>query len=189
LEEIGGFPRKLTEDAYLTMMLAEKGFKIAYLSDTFIVEKAPKTFSAHLKQRLRWFQGYLECLPSLISRFRVLGVRSALLLLLYASPIAALFTTFSNTLFAAYWIAKALGVVSVSEFIVRSIVPPVFYWGLTLLVVGNLFLIYYILYTVADSRYRSLSPYVYLLPLYWFVNGCVAFVSFVAPRTWRKTVR
>ncbi len=189
LLEAGGFPRKLTEDAYLTMLLAEKHLKLLYLTSEFIVEKAPKNFISQARQRLRWFQGYLECLRDIPSRVKGLGRQSFPLLILYFSPVVVFFTSLSYAIFTAYWVADILGVVPVTSFIKEITPPPIFYWGLTLLVLGNLFLMYYLLYVLAGTEFEELAPYVFILPAYWALNGVIAAASFVLPMSWRKTVR
>ncbi len=190
LKKIGGFPKVLTEDAYLVLKLAESRSNLSYLSETFIIEKAPKSLYYHLKQRLRWFQGYYQCLAELSKKLGKLGMKEVVTLLIsYASPIAAIATLISDVIFLTYWAAYLARSLNVLGAITAMYPPPIFYWGLALLVIGNLLLIYLLLYTLADSRFEKYSPYVLLMPLYWLLNGLVAVAALVAPREWRKTVR
>src|SRR6185295_5944124 len=64
LNEVGGFPEVLTEDAYLGIMLTERNKRFGLLSSV-ITEKAPRNVRAHFVQRLRWNRGYLTCLARL----------------------------------------------------------------------------------------------------------------------------
>src|SRR5205814_3178920 len=65
LNEVGGFPEVLTEDAYLGIVLTEKGKRFGLVSSV-ITEKAPRNVRAHFVQRLRWNRGYLTCLLRLM---------------------------------------------------------------------------------------------------------------------------
>ena len=64
LDEVGGFPEVLTEEAYLGLLLSEGGRRFAIV-DSVVVEKAPRNAKAHLTQRSRWHRGYLTCLRRL----------------------------------------------------------------------------------------------------------------------------
>src|SRR5437016_2012983 len=65
LNEVGGFPEVLTEDALLGLMLTERGKRFGLVASV-ITEKAPRNIRAHFVQRLRWNRGYLTCLWRLI---------------------------------------------------------------------------------------------------------------------------
>ena len=65
LNEVGGFPEVLTEDAYLGLILTERGKRFGLVSSV-ITEKAPRNLRAHFVQRLRWNRGYLTCLWRLV---------------------------------------------------------------------------------------------------------------------------
>jgi len=64
LDEVGGFPEVLTEDAYLGLVLTEGGKRFGIV-DSVVVEKAPRNARAHFTQRSRWHRGYLTCLRRL----------------------------------------------------------------------------------------------------------------------------
>src|SRR5262249_20034787 len=77
LREVGGFPEVLTEDAYLGLLLTERGKRFGLVSSV-ITEKAPKNIRAHFVQRLRWNRGYLTCLWRLMRSRLSLGRKMAL---------------------------------------------------------------------------------------------------------------
>lgn len=59
---IGGFSNDtVTEDADMTMTLAERGFKVK-LVDTSFKSEAPESFIGVLLQRSRWYKGTMQCL-------------------------------------------------------------------------------------------------------------------------------
>jgi cellulose synthase/poly-beta-1,6-N-acetylglucosamine synthase-like glycosyltransferase len=66
LDEVGGFPEVLTEDAYLGLILSENGRSFGIL-DSVVVEKAPRNTKAHFTQRSRWHRGYLTVLRKLFT--------------------------------------------------------------------------------------------------------------------------
>jgi cellulose synthase/poly-beta-1,6-N-acetylglucosamine synthase-like glycosyltransferase len=60
LRAVGGWDaHNLTEDADLGMRLARFGYGSAVIAST-TYEEAPARFSAWLKQRRRWFQGWMR---------------------------------------------------------------------------------------------------------------------------------
>ena len=192
LKHIGGFPEKLTEDAYLAILLARDRKPITYLDTTYVVEKAPSGFKSYVDQRLRWIQGYYECLAATMSLLfrRELGFRDSIpLLISFISPILGIGTFLTHTLFIAYWISYFLGIKYMLVVLNTIFVPIVFYWGMFNLVVGNLAIIYQILYTMSDSMFQELVPYVLLLPLYWYMLGLLSILALFLPKEWRRTKR
>jgi len=192
LRRVGGFPLSLAEDAYLAVLIARDGGKVAYLRDTYIVERAPKTFISQVRQKIRWTQGYFECLTLLTKTLLKgkLGLRKSLPLLMpYFSPITSIATLITHTLFIVYWVAFVAGLNSVTSAYTLMFPAPVFYWGLFNTIVGNTYLIYLTLYLVSDTRFSRLAPYTLLMPLYWYLIGAVVLVALLTPRYWRKTER
>ncbi|MEM4841583.1 MAG: glycosyltransferase family 2 protein, partial [Nanopusillaceae archaeon] len=58
---VGGFDEKnLTEDMEIAMRILSFGFKIRYCPEVIVKTKAPKGFVSLLKQRLRWYLGFIE---------------------------------------------------------------------------------------------------------------------------------
>ncbi len=192
LRSVGGFPMSLAEDAYLALLIARDGEVVSYLSNTYIVEKAPKTFISQVRQKIRWVQGFYECLVALTKMLlkRELSIRRVgSLLLPYFSPVTSIATVVTHTLFIIYWLAFLLGATSVMSIYDILFPAPIFYWGLFNMVVGNTYLIYLTLYLVSDTRFSKLAPYALLMPAYWYLVGFVTIVATLAPREWRKTER
>ena len=171
LREVGGFPEVLTEDAYLGIMLTERGKRFGLVSSV-ITEKAPKDMKSHFIQRLRWNRGYLTCLWRLI-RSDLSITRKAALSLPFITPITCALAFLGWLVLAATWrLPSAL-----------SIGTLVFLIGVPLCVTSYL----HMLWTL---RLRRSMPFVLLLPYYWTFVGVAATCSFFKDTTtWGKTER
>jgi cellulose synthase/poly-beta-1,6-N-acetylglucosamine synthase-like glycosyltransferase len=191
LEAVGGFPEVLAEDAYLTILLAEKGFKIALL-DSEVEELAPKGWRSAVKQRLRWFRGYAQCLARLAKA--KLSLKSRLgLLFAYWSPAVCGASLITTTFFALYWVTWAFAphVSLVAPWMTTTLYARyMYYWSALLAYVISLTLLYTIAYLIAGGRFERLVPYVILLPFYWTFLGLIALLTPFAPsRRWLRTER
>ncbi len=191
LEKIGGFPNSITEDAFLTVELATDGRRIAYLQNSHIVERAPLTFRALLKQRVRWFRGYYECIAEILRRRKSIGyINTIKILPAYMGPLISLATTLSFTIFTAYLIALVLHIPTLVAFITETIKGPVYYLAASLFFGGNLYFISMLNYYSSDTRFERYAPYIYLAFVYWYVIGITALVALFAREiSWYKTER
>ncbi len=182
LKRIKGFPRVLTEDAMLALLLAKQGFKISYGKGE-IYEKAPRKLIPYINQRVRWFQGYYQCLLELVRNTDKLSLKVFLsLLLAYMSPIAAL----ASALFYTILIVVALAYV----FNINLLIPAtLIYWSLSLLTIGVLSLLTILIRALKLKKTRISRLHVIATLLYWYLNGIVSFLSIILPRTWRRTIR
>jgi len=182
LKRINGFPRVLTEDAMLALLLAKQGFKISYGKGE-IYEKAPRKLVPYINQRIRWFQGYYQCLLELVRNINKLSLRVFLsLLLAYMSPIAALASALFYTILA----------VAVFAYVFNISLPihaALIYWSLSLLIIGVFSLLTILIQALKLKKTRINRLHVIVTPLYWYLNGIVAFLSIMLPRTWRRTIR
>ena len=67
LRELRGWdPYNVTEDADLGMRLARFGYRSAVINST-TYEEAPARFSAWLRQRTRWFKGWMRPVNNIFS--------------------------------------------------------------------------------------------------------------------------
>ena len=173
LREIGGFPEKLTEDSYMTMLVALKNRKAA-LIDSIIYEGAPSTLRSLIKQRLRWYKGYLECLWDLISVYsRCLNPLITIkLLVAYMEPLALISTMLS---FIVVGLALTMQV----------IVPyHVFYMAFTVFMLT----LFAPLYVILDLKVKD--PIVILAPLYWAMQGLISIIALLPIKVpWLRTLR
>ena len=61
LRKIGLFaPNNITEDMEIALRLHAGGYKIENSFNAFVVTNCPKTFRSLLRQRMRWYRGYIE---------------------------------------------------------------------------------------------------------------------------------
>ena len=189
LRKVGGFPESLAEDGMLTIDIALHGYKVLYMN-ALLVEKAPQTFKSHLRQRIRWIQGYYQCVKRLARKAFHMSLKAiAGLLLAYMVSILEISAMVSDTIFAIYWGAWLLNIQPIVDSI-RALYPgPIFYWAFFLLVLGNLSVFLTYLYLLARHRKDNLAIYIYTLPIYWYIIGLAALVAPLMPKVWYKTER
>jgi cellulose synthase/poly-beta-1,6-N-acetylglucosamine synthase-like glycosyltransferase len=193
LDEIGGFPEVLTEDAYLGLLLCERGRRFGIL-DSVVVEKAPRNAKAHFVQRSRWHRGYLTCLRRLFTS--KLSFRRKLFFLMPLIAPLSCSLAFLGWTFILCRVAVSMAVGSNWEYgIGISLEAPilagiVYYWSLVLACVGiPLILLSYtqVLWVEKEHSYMRVLP---LIPLYWMFVGFVATCSFFrGTKKWGKTER
>lgn len=102
LEELGGFREDvLAEDAELTVRLATKGVKLGFYNG-YVWVSVPSKLGLLLKQRIRWYRGYVDALWKNIKGLtKGLNVLTLDILLLFSSPIFAALG-FLNTILVAH---------------------------------------------------------------------------------------
>ena len=191
LEACGGFPEVLTEDGYLSILLAERGFKFGLL-DSEVEELAPKGWRSNIRQRLRWNRGYVQCISRLLRSRIPLKTRLALLFA-YWAPVTCVASLITTVFFMLYWFtwAFAPGISFVAPWM-RTVIYTryLFYWSAILAYLITASLLYIIAYLIAGKRFERLAPYVISLPLYWLYLGLVALATPFAPtKKWFKTER
>jgi len=193
LDEAGGFPEVLTEDAYLGLLLTEGGRRFGIL-DSVVVEKAPRNAKAHFTQRSRWHRGYLTCLRRLFKSELSLRRKFFFLMPLIAPlscSLAFLGWSFILCRLAISLLPGAHEVHAAGISFEAPILPDLlYYWSLALACVGiPLILLSYthVLWSENERRYMRVLP---LIPLYWMFLGFVATCSFFRGTAhWGKTER
>ncbi len=65
IKNLGGFPSELAEDAALSAILGLRGYKYGYI-DSYVIELAPRSIKALIKQRIRWYKGHLKIFLDLL---------------------------------------------------------------------------------------------------------------------------
>jgi cellulose synthase/poly-beta-1,6-N-acetylglucosamine synthase-like glycosyltransferase len=193
LDEVGGFPEVLTEDAYLGLLLTEGGKRFGIV-DSVVVEKAPKNARAHFTQRSRWHRGYLTCLRRLFSS-KLSFRRKFFFLMPLVAPLSCSLAFLGWTFIlcdaaislapGAHW-KPGIGISFEAPFVAGI----VYYWSLVLACVGiPLILLSYtqVLWAEKERSYMRVLP---LIPLYWMFVGFVATCSFFrGTKQWGKTER
>ncbi len=185
LNEVGGFPEVLTEDAYLGIVLAERNKRFGLVSSV-ITEKAPKNLKAHFVQRLRWNRGYLTCLLRLI-RSSMPVKRKCALLLPFLAPMSCSLALWGWILIAVHWIAGSVTDVAARH---SSYEQFIYYWSLLLFCVGIPLCVSSYAHTLWVLGKKRSVPFLIFLPYYWAFIGVAATCSFFkSTKHWGKTER
>jgi glycosyltransferase XagB len=191
LEEVGGWDAyNVTEDADLGIRLHRLGYRTRVLDSTTL-EEANSDFVNWVKQRSRWYKGYLQtCLVHLRQPRQLLdalgwrGV-AAFVLFVAGTPLLALL----NPIF---WALTALWFVAHPAFIVALFPPWIYYPSLFCLGFGNFVFLYSALVGARDSGNPQIVLASLGAPVYWAMMSLAAVKALVqlvsAPSFWEKTV-
>jgi glycosyltransferase XagB len=192
IEDIGGWdPFNVTEDADLGMRLHRKGFRTAIL-DSVTWEEANSDFVNWIKQRSRWYKGYIQTwvvhLRHPVTLYRQLGLRSFLEFNLFVggTPLLALLNP-------VFWAMCILWFVS-EPVVIRELLPqPIYYLSLVCWLFGNFALTYLNLLMASEmvGKYKFHRAAL-LTPVYWVMMSIAAVKAAVQyvfqPSHWEKTV-
>jgi glycosyltransferase XagB len=190
LEQVGGWdPHNVTEDADLGIRLARMGYRTEIL-DSETMEEANSDVINWVKQRSRWYKGYLQTwlvhTRHPLRLVRELGPSGALgfAATVAATPLIALV----NPLF---WLLAWLWLFGESD-AVRSLFPSWLYYPAVLsMVAGNFLALYRAVIALRVSQRGELLGPVLLYPVYWALMSAAAIRAVlqlaVAPFFWEKT--
>lgn len=181
-QSLGWDPYNVTEDADLGFRLARDGWRIGTIT-TPTLEEAPATFGDWLRQRSRWFKGWMQTLAVLLHRPRrlagELGWRG--LVVLVATLAGSLGSALVHlTCLAAFVVAWWVGG------------PPS--WaglGAGVFVLGYAGSVAYKAVGLVRAGRPGLLPWLPLLPLVWLAMGLAALKAVAdlwrRPYHWEKT--
>jgi cellulose synthase/poly-beta-1,6-N-acetylglucosamine synthase-like glycosyltransferase len=191
LSEVGGWdPYNVTEDADLGIRLARRGYKTRVL-DSVTLEEANSDVINWIKQRSRWYKGYLQTwlvhMRHPVALCRELGFSGFIgfNLFIAGTPLLSLI----NPIF---WAMTALWFLVHPPVILLLFPAWLYYLGLVVMVVGNVSLFYSWLVSARIAGSRHLVFASLLVPIYWtlmslaVVKAAVQLIS--APSFWEKTV-
>lgn len=190
LKEVGAWdPFNVTEDADLGVRLQRLGYRVAVL-DSETLEEANSDSINWIKQRSRWYKGYLQTWLVHCRQLRPLpaelGWRGVIGLFLFIAGTPLL--TATNIMF---WTLTAMWFARQPEWIAALFPGPIFYAGLICLVFGNLSVLYTGIYAARSMRRPDLLGAALLTPLYWGLMGVAATKAMVQlvrqPSYWEKT--
>ena len=190
LQQLGAWdPYNVTEDADLGVRIAANGYRTAVL-DSVTLEEANSDTINWLRQRSRWYKGYLQTWLVYMRRpdrlFREIGfVPSVRFTLLMAStPIIAVVNL-------VFWYLFILWIMGQPDFIAELFPPLVFYPSLVSFVAGNALTVYMNLVGVREGRDPVLLLAVVTYPLYWLLMSIAAtkgmWQLLFRPSYWEKT--
>lgn len=182
-------PHNVTEDADLGIRLTRLGYSIGVL-DSLTEEEANSDFVNWVKQRSRWYKGYLQTwlvhMRHPVTVHRELGLRGALGLHLFIAGTPL--TTFLNPVF---WTLVLVWFVQQPAWIALLFPAGIFYLALTCFVIGNAAIIYTNVLTTRVMHDPGLLGAALLVPLYWVMMSIAAvkavFQLIWAPSYWEKT--
>ena len=191
LRAVGGWdPFNVTEDADLGIRLARRGYKTRVLDSTTF-EEANSDVINWIKQRSRWYKGYLQTWLVHMRRPRALlhelGWRGfvGFNLFIGGTPMLALLNP-------VFWAMTALWFLVHPPVIVALFPAWLYYLGLGVMVLGNVAQFYSWMLSARMIGSRRLVFASILIPFYWVLMSLAAIKAAVqlisAPSFWEKTV-
>ena len=190
VRELGGWdPYNVTEDADLGVRLHRRGFRTRVL-DSVTEEEANSDFINWIKQRSRWYKGYLQTWLVHMRHPRQLrkqiGLRGIFGMTLFVggTPTLALL----NPIF---WTLTLLWLIIGPGFIEIFYPWPTYFLALFCMVIGNAVMIYMGLLSIRHQRRPDLVIGALTVPVYWLMMSLSAVKAFAqlvrAPSFWEKT--
>jgi len=183
-------PFNVTEDADLGIRMYREGYKVGVL-ESVTFEEANSDFVNWIKQRSRWYKGYLQTffvhLRAPVRLCREIGLPGVAQLFLFigGTPLLALL----NPIF---WLTTMIWFLAHPAFIQSLFPAPLYYGSLACWALGNFLLFYFTLASCRLSRRPELLWAALLVPLYWVMMSMAAAKAFFqligAPTFWEKTV-
>lgn len=190
LRALGGWdPYNVTEDCDLGIRMFRARYEIKVL-ESVTLEEANSDFVNWVKQRSRWYKGYLQTFlihlraPRQLKReigFKGIGHLCAFV---GGTPILAVVNPFFWTITLIWFVAHPV--------FVEEIYPaPVYYVGLTLWAGGNFLLLYLTVLTARHTMPVGLVLAALLVPLYWVMMSIASVKAIwqlvITPSFWEKT--
>ena len=190
LTDIGAWdPFNVTEDADLGVRLHRLGYRTGVL-DSITYEEANSDFVNWVRQRSRWYKGYLQTWlvnmrhPKELQRD--LGWKAFILFNLFVggTPLLAMLNP-------VFWIMTILWFITRSTIILSLFPMPVYYAGLICWLAGNFIFVYATMLSAFESDEPKMVLAAALTPIYWLMMAVAATKAFfqivVSPSYWEKT--
>ncbi|TFI43023.1 glycosyltransferase [Rhodococcus sp. 1R11] len=190
IDEVGAWDGfNVTEDADLGVRIAASGYSTAVLDSTTL-EEANSDPINWVRQRSRWYKGYLQTwlvhMRRPLATVRVLGPVGTyrFTLLLAGTPITACINM-------VFWFTTVAWILGQPTLIAQLFPPYIYYFSLLSLVVGNIATVYMYLIASRESDNAYLLVPSLTMPLYWVmmsvasIKGCWQLVR--NPSYWEKT--
>jgi len=202
LKELNAWdPYNVTEDADLGIRLYKSGYKTAIV-DSRTWEEANSRFGNWIRQRSRWFKGYMQTwlvhMRSPLKLWREIGTKGFLgfQVMVLATPVIPLLNP-------VFWMMIFLWYIWKLGFIPELFPGFIYYLAAVELYLGNFFFIYANIagvYWVINDMERKKQTYVshglvkyaLLTPLYWIMMSMAAYKALwqliTKPFYWEKTI-
>lgn len=190
LDQLGAWdPHNVTEDADLGIRMHRHGYRVRVL-ESVTFEEANSDFINWVKQRSRWYKGYLQTwivhMRHPRQLLREMGWRAFVQFNLFVggTPLLALLNS-------VFWTLTGVWFLGHPGFI-RAVFPaPVFYLGLLCWSVGNFAVVYITIVTVRVIDEPGLLFAAAAVPAYWVMMALAAAKAFFQlifnPSYWEKT--
>jgi cellulose synthase/poly-beta-1,6-N-acetylglucosamine synthase-like glycosyltransferase len=191
LLELGAWdPYNVTEDADLGVRMHRRGFRTRVV-ESVTLEEANSDFVNWVKQRSRWYKGYLQTWIVNLRRprqlLRDLGVKDFFRFNLFVGGTPVL-----GLLNPVFWIMTLLWFTAKPHIIKELFPAPVFYVGLLCWAFGNFTIAYLWLIATRLTKHTDLLVTALLVPLYWVMMSIAAVKALVqlviSPSYWEKTM-
>ena len=156
LEKLGGWEEgNLTEDMELTMRIQKAGYKVETSLNSIVYTKTPETFKRLIKQRIRWYRGFLINARKYKElffnpKYGDLGVYT---LPLYIAFIVILFISIASTIYSFYSMVRDFFLINlkagieIPELNIKSIDPPYLFMSVsTIFWLANIVIYAYIFF-------------------------------------------
>jgi cellulose synthase/poly-beta-1,6-N-acetylglucosamine synthase-like glycosyltransferase len=191
LQAVGAWdPFNVTEDADLGVRLQRLGYEVAVLDSTTL-EEANSDVVNWVRQRSRWYKGYLQTwlvhMRQPVRLWQGVGGRAFLgiNLLLGAVPLVAVL----NPIF---WALTAVWFLAQPHALTVLLPAPIYYPALASMLAGNFLALYVSVIAIRVRRRPDLLAAVLLSPLYWGLMSIAAIRALaqllVAPSFWEKSM-
>jgi cellulose synthase/poly-beta-1,6-N-acetylglucosamine synthase-like glycosyltransferase len=190
LEAIGAWdPHNVTEDADLGIRFEREGFRVRVL-ESVTLEEANSDFVNWVKQRSRWYKGYLQTwiihMRHPMQLLRDLGLMGFLQFNLFVGATPCL-----SILNPIFWVMTVIWFVGHPHIIKATFPAPVFYLGLICWSLGNFTIAYLTIICCRIIKRVDLLWAALLVPLYWVMMSIAAAKALIqlvsAPTFWEKT--
>lgn len=191
LRRIGAWdPWNVTEDADLGIRLHRSGYRTAVL-DSITLEEANSDFINWVRQRSRWYKGYMQTwlvhMRHPVRLWRELGPGGFIGFQLFVggTPLLALLNP-------VFWISTVVWFAGRPDFMLSLFEGWIYYVGVLCLVFGNFLYIYASMISAREFGSPALVFAAMLSPIYWAMMSVAAIKASVqllhAPSFWEKTV-
>jgi cellulose synthase/poly-beta-1,6-N-acetylglucosamine synthase-like glycosyltransferase len=190
LEQLGAWdPFNVTEDADLGIRMSRSGKRTRVLESTTL-EEANSDFVNWMKQRSRWYKGYLQTwlvhMRHPKELYDDLGARSFAQFNLFVGG-----TPFLAIINPAFWVMTLVWFLAHPHFIKAVFPAPVFYVALICWAVGNFAIDYITVITARVIEAPRLLVAAIFVPVYWVMMSVAAIKAALqllfAPSYWEKT--
>lgn len=190
LRRIGAWdPFNVTEDADLGLRIASNGYRTAVI-DSYTLEEANSDVINWIRQRSRWYKGYLQTwlvhTREPVKLYRTLGLRGFVRfnLVLAGTPIIAVL----NLLF---WFITVLWFLGQPD-VVGSVFPALIYFpALFAMIIGNFTVMYMNMIALREDDRSDLLLAALSVPLFWLMMSIAAakgaYQMIRQPSFWEKT--